>query len=640
MPPDESNLEPAMAGLYDHPTSRFRRCWHGKTLLETIMPRLRMVLLSAALLVAALPLRADEPAPLKGLDEYITQAMKDWDVPGLSVAVVKDDAVVLAKGYGVRKLGESATVDKDSLFAVGSTSKAFTAACLAILVDEGKIKWDDPATKYLPSLQMNDPYVTRELTVRDLLTHRCGLGRIEMIWYGQPVGRDEVLRRVRYLKPSASFRSKFGYSNIMYLAAGQVVPAVTGKSWDDFVKERFFKPLGMTNSNTSVRDLEGRDDVATPHKKIDEKVEPVPYRNIDNIGPAGSINSSAADMAQWVRLLLREGQWEKGRLLSSGALSEMLMPQTVIRLEGTAAKMNPESHFTAYGLGWMLRDYRGKKVAAHSGGIDGMSSHVALLPEEKVGVVVLSNLDSNMLPVAIANRVLDAYLKAPARDWSADLRKVMKGVEEIEKKEEKRKEEERVKDTKPSLALEKYDGSYKDDAYGELKVKLQKGKLVASLGPAFVTDLEHWHYDTFRAVFRDRTMDKGMMTFALGGDGKVAEAKVDGFEGEEVTFKRAADAPDETPAITLKEDELKQFVGKYELKTPPLEISIELVGGKLKAVVPGQPSYTLVPIKPTRFKIEGAPAGYYAQFDVADGKVKGVTLEQGKGPKLTFEPKQ
>ena len=284
----------------------------------------RSVAVALLLLGLLPPSRARaEDAPLQGIDDSIAGAMKVWEVPGLAVAVVKDDALVLVKGYGVRRLGESDEVDKDTLFAAGSTSKAFTAACLAMLVDEGKIQWDDPVIKRLPSFQLYDAYATHEITIRDLLCHRSGLDRHEAVWYGSPASRDEVLRRLRHVKPDWSFRSKFGYQNIMFLAAGQVIPAVTGKSWDDFVKERVFKPLGMTNSNTSVNALPKGGDVASPHHKVKDKVQPIPWRNIDNIGPAGSINSSAADMAQWVRLQLNEGARpkEKDRLLSSGAVS-------------------------------------------------------------------------------------------------------------------------------------------------------------------------------------------------------------------------------------------------------------------------------------------------------------------------------
>jgi CubicO group peptidase (beta-lactamase class C family) len=601
--------------------------------------RVRGLIVGISLIVlglAAAPARAEE-GPFKGLDEYVAKTMKDWDVPGLAIAVIKDDTVVLAKGYGVRKLGEDTPVDEKTLFAVGSTTKAFTAAALAMLVDEGKIKWDDKVTQHLPKFQMYDPYVTREMTIRDLLCHRSGLDRTEAVWYGSAASRDEIIRRLRFIKPASSFRSKFGYQNMMYMVAGQIIPAVTGKSWDDFVKERIFKPLGMTASNSSVTALSGADNVATPHHKIEDKMRPIKYRNIDNIGPAGSINSSVVDMAQWVRLHLNEGNREKGkdRLISSGAIQEMHTPQTVLPLDGMMAKLLPEAHLAAYGLGWMIQDYRGKKLLEHAGGIDGMVAQVSMIPEEKLGVVVLANSDGNQLPHALAYRILDGFLlKTPPRDWSADLLKIMKGVEAIAKAQEKKQEKERVKDTKPSLALDKYAGTYNGDIYGAVKVVKEKDKLVLHFGPAFVGDMEHWHYDTFRATWRDPIFPKALVTFTLNSQGKVAEVKFKGMDGSELKFKRAEDSP----AITLSEAELKKFVGTYELKEPKLELSIEFVAGKLKAALAGQ-SLTLVPIKPTRFKVEEAPDRAFLQFEVADGKVKSMTLEQDGAPNLKFERK-
>jgi CubicO group peptidase (beta-lactamase class C family) len=575
--------------------------------------------------------------PLQGLDEYINKAIKEWDVPGLALAIVKDDQIVLSKGYGLRKLGETTPVDQDTLFAIGSASKAFTAAALGMLVDEGKIKWDDPAAKYLPSLQLYDPYVSHEITIRDLLSHRSGLERNELVWYGSSNNREEILRRLRYIKPGSSFRSKFGYQNVMYLAAGQVIPAVAKTSWDEFVQEKIFKPLNMTGSLTSTRPLVAAPDVAAPHQKIEDRVQVIPWRNIDNIGPAGSINSNVRDMAQWVRLQLGEGMYEKKRLLSSGVMQQMHAPQTIVPLEGITAKLNPNAHFMCYGLGWFLQDYRGRKLIQHGGNIDGMSAMVALLPEEKVGLVILTNLNGNQLPQALVYRIFDAYLQVPPRDWSAELSKTMKGIEELSKKALKKQEDERVKDTRPSLPLDRYAGTYKDDVFGELKIVLNKDRLLARLGP-ITADLEHWHYDTFRATPRERSLPKMMMSFALDARGKVEQLKTTGL-GSELVLKRAADAA-LTPAIVMKEEELRKFAGKYELKNPPLEISLEMIDGKLKAVLPGQPVATLVPIKETRFRVDGAPADIFVQFELADGKVKSLNLEQPNSPGVTLLPKK
>lgn len=590
------------------------------------------------LLVTSHVVAGQQPS-LQRLDEEITRAMREWEVPGLAIAIVKDDALVYAKGYGVRTLGRPEPVTEHTIFAIGSASKAFTAAALGMLVDDGKISWDDPVTTHLKGFQLFDPYVTRELTVRDLLCHRSGLDRAEMLWYGSDYSRDEILRRVRFLKPSWSFRSRFGYQNIMYLAAGQIIPAVTGKSWDEFIREGIFAPLGMTESTTSITELKKFTDVATPHAKIDDVVRAVPWRNIDNIAPAGSINSTVLDMAQWVRLHLNEGRVGKERLLSSGVVKEMQKSHTIIPYEPPFSLGTPEAHFLDYGLGWFLHDYRGRKIVQHGGNIDGMSALVALAPEERLGLVILTNLNGTFLPYALMYRIFDLYFGGGEKDWSAELLKTFKAFMAEQREAEKKIEENRVSGTKPSLALEQYAGTYTNEMYGEMKVAAEAGKLTLRFGSNRVADLEHWHYDTFQARWRDPLFGKTLVTFRLDPRGKAEEVMAALPGMSDAVFKRTAEKAGAVPAIALSETDLQRFVGRYVLDAPPLEISVELVGGRLKAVVPGQPVYTLVPVAPTRFQIQGAPAGFFIQFDLAEGKVKSLTLEQGPGPKFTFRPK-
>jgi len=599
----------------------------------------RRVIHFVALLVLALSASQyafPQEAPSKDFDDYVNKALKDWDVPGLAIAIVKNDQIVFAKGYGVRKLGEPAPVDEKTLFAIGSSSKAFTSASIAMLVDDGKLKLDDAATKYLPGFQLFDPYVTRELTVRDLLCHRSGLERGDFLWYGTSYSRDEIVRRVRYLKPTWSLRSMFGYQNIMYLAAGQIVAGVSGKTWDDFIRDRIFKPLGMTSSSTSINDLKNADDLATPHAKIDGKVEIIPWRNIDNIAPAGSINSNVVDMAQWVRLQLGEGVYKGQRLISSGGAKEMHTAQTVIRMDPPWTLFYSDAHFLNYGLGWFLHDHRGRKVVEHGGNIDGMSPLATTTPEDKLGLVILTNLNGIPLTNAIASRVYDLYLGMPPRDYSADLLKNYNALLEQGKQAQKKIEESRVKGTSPTLALDKYAGAYKDEMYGDAKVAVQNGKLVLTT-PGFVGDLDHWNYDTFQVTWRERSLGKALVTFTLNARGKVDEMKLPDLQ---ISFKRGPDPADTTAGVKLSEADLSKFAGKYEAKVPPIEISIEMVGGLLKAVVPGQPVYTLTPVSSARFRIEGAPAGSFVQFDIAQGKVRSLTIEQGANVSFTLLPKQ
>jgi CubicO group peptidase (beta-lactamase class C family) len=495
--------------------------------LRPLVIRPLVILLLAVLRSTAVRAQSD---PLRGLDGYIQHALQAWQVPGLAIAVVKNDSVVLAKGYGVRELGKVGAVDERTVFAIGSSTKAFTAAAIGMLVDEGRVQWDDRATKNLPDFELYDPYTTRELTVRDLLTHRSGLPGGNQLWYGTDFDRAEILRRVRYLTPASSLRSTFGYNNLMYLAAGQVVASVTGKTWDQFISERLFAPLGMTGSNTTIRDLQGRENVATPHLKVDGRVIPIAWRKVDNIAPAGSINSNVVDMAQWVRLQLGEGTYLGRRLLRPGTVREMHTPQTVIRPDPRRRETNPDGHFWAYGMGWFLEDFRGRTILQHGGNIDGMSAMVGLMPEEHLGMVVLTNLNGTELTTAIMFRVFDAYTGA-TRDWSTKLLAQADSAASLSERQRRKIEEARVPGTAPSLPLGRYAGTYHNRIYGDLNIALEQGRLVARRAAGFEGELEHWNFDTFRFAWRhDPKLGKqGFITFVLGPQGEIESAKVRDF---------------------------------------------------------------------------------------------------------------
>jgi CubicO group peptidase (beta-lactamase class C family) len=490
----------------------------------------------------ALALRA---APVDGLpkdlDRFVEDTRKELGVVGLAVAVVKDGQVVYAKGFGERKLGTGESVDENTVFAIGSNTKAFTAAAIGILVDEKKMGWDDRVTQHLPWFALYDPYVTREITVRDLLSHRSGLGRRgDVNWYATDFGREEIVRRIRFLEPNSSFRSEAGYQNTMFLAAGEVAEAVSGEGWDDFIQTRILQPIGMTRSRTSVRDLQGMANVAEPHEEIDGKVVAVPHRNIDNIAPAGSILSSVTDMTRWMLLMLGKGELEGKRILSEESAAEVWKPSIIYPMSPESKKLFPSTHFSTYGLGWGLRDYRGRFVATHTGGIDGMLSQVLIVPEEELGIVVLTNTSpaGSLAHGAVTYHVLDANLGAEGEtDWRARFRELGE-VQEKEAAEQKRKQaESRVKGTSPSLSLEKYAGTYEDEMYGALEVKLQDGKLVLRRQTAWVGDLEHWHYDTFLVRWRDRVMGETLVSFRLSPDGKAHSVEIEDVETFEAVAK-------------------------------------------------------------------------------------------------------
>jgi CubicO group peptidase (beta-lactamase class C family) len=494
-----------------------------------------LLVLSAAWLIAAgTGTLGAQQLDRASLDAYVQKAIKDWEVPGLALAVIRDDSVVVAEGYGVRTLGSAEPVDAQTLFAIASTTKAMTVACLGMLVDDKKLDWDDPVTKHLVGFQLADPYVTRELTVRDLLTHRVGLSRGDQLWWRSPYGRKEILDRVRYLKPSWSFRSRYGYQNIMFLAAGQVVEAVSETTWDDFITTRLFDPLGMRSTLSGYRKLTSQDNVATPHLFTNGKAKAIEWVDIDNIGPAGSVISNVTDMAQWVRLQLGQGEINGRRLLSRAVIEEMHTPQMVIRLDSLTRAQRPSTHFMAYGLGWFLYDYLGTKIVTHDGAIHGMRARVAMIPERNIGLVILVNSSRTPIHTSLMFWILDRLLGAPERDWSEELLTERKANEEKWEAAEQEQQEKRVKGTSPSHAAEAYAGTYQNALYGDFVVAVRDGRLHATFYPGYEGELSHWQYDTYQIIWTDTSLGKDLLTFQMNARGDITEVVWDGFE----TFKR------------------------------------------------------------------------------------------------------
>lgn len=380
----------------------------------------RFLVAAALALIVAFPLLSRAPEG-SALDNHLAKALRDWEVPGMAVAIVKNDSVVFSKGYGVRELSKPGEVNDQTLFAIASLSKAFTVASLAILVEQGKLSWDDRVIEHLPYFQLHDSYATREMTVRDLLCHRSGLHTFggDLIWYGTDYGKEEVIRRLRYLKPRLGFRDSFGYQNILFLAAGEIIQAVSGRQWDDFVRDSIFTPLGMARSNTSVTQIQGDANVATPHTPHNGKLVTVPYRMLDNIGSAASINSNVNDLSAWMRLWLRPDSVSGAGRLSNRAKHEVWTPHTIIPLSESAMSTIPGRNFNAAALGWFVMDYKGRRVLSHSGGMDGMISRLVLVPEERLGFVILTNSINN-LSSWLMYTILDEFLGGEKRDWSTE----------------------------------------------------------------------------------------------------------------------------------------------------------------------------------------------------------------------------
>ena len=467
--------------------------------------------------------------PLADFDAYVQQAVAYWEVTGLAVAVVKDGDVLFAKGYGIRELGNPAKVDEHTLFAIGSTTKAMTAAAIGMLVDEGKLDWDDPVTDHLQKFRLYDPFVTREITIRDLLTHRAGLPNADFLWYGQESEADDILFRMRYVEPETSLRSSFTYQNIMYAAAGAVVAELSGMSWDAFIQKRIFEPLEMNGSIATAATLDAQPNVASPHYRVDGATRVIENASVDAVAPAGSVWSSVSDMAQWMRFLL-EGKTRDGtELLSKETLEELFTPQTMVDSEEfypTQAVTKP--HWMTYGLGWFQQDYDGRAVDFHTGSIDGMVAIHGLIRDERLGVYVLGNLDHAEIRHALMYEVFDRFGEGSHRDWNVVLKDLYDGRRREAERRQSEAKKTRVLGTAPTLALERYTGTYADELYGTVRIAVDGDGLSLFYGPGLKGELEHWHYDLFRVHFDAAWRGSSLVSFELDRKGEVVRLSMGG----------------------------------------------------------------------------------------------------------------
>ncbi len=481
----------------------------------------------------------------KEIDETVIKALQAWNVPGLALVIVKDEEVLLSKGYGVRNMGKPDKVDEHTLFAIGSNTKAFTATAIGLLVQEGKLAWDDPVTKYLPSFRLHDSHVTQLMTIRDLLCHRSGLGT----WAGDVLllssyPTEEVVRRLQHIPPEYSFRAGYGYSNLMFITAGLVIEAVSGISWDEFIQQRIFEPLGMIDSVTNPRFFGEKKNIATPHEDIKGKLQTVLQREDAHIGAAGSIHASVSDIAQWLKMQLNIGSIDGKQIVDSAIIEETHTPHTAIRLTAVERKLFPSRHFSAYGLGWFLSDYHGRFTVRHTGGVDGMLSSVVLVPEEKLGIAIFTNKLPNAAYVLLSHYLIEKMIGVPTQDWIQlydDLYKEENAKADAAKKQ---RLDSRAKDTHPSLALEKYAGGYDSLILGGATISAEGDGLHIQLQAheSISGTLEHWHYDTFLCKWDDPVLGESLIPFITDGQGNVAEFRVkireDWIDPVEHVFKK------------------------------------------------------------------------------------------------------
>ncbi len=573
-------------------------------------------IVGSSLLIAAEPIAIDPiiQQRLEKIDPMMNKVIEISRIPGMSVGVVVDGKVVFSKGYGVRNFSETSPVTDNSLFAIGSCSKAFTTFAIGQLVDEGMIAWDDPVIKYIPEFRLHDIHATHHLTIKDLVTHRSGLPRHDFVWYNSKFSRSELLNRLQHLEPTSDIREKFQYNNLMYAVAGLVIERLTGQTWEEFIQNRIFDPIGMNLSNFSVDDSQQSNDYASPHSERNEKTEIIPFRNLSNIGPAGSINSSAADMVKWVQLQLSEGNVEGKHLINKATLQEMhivQMPMPPLPSEETP-------YMFGYGLGWMTGLHKGHYTVAHGGGIDGFISSVVLFPKEKIGVVVLTNSDSHgLFPQSAAYGIADLLMGVEDDQWLSQAEEKEKQMKALLKKAENENAPTEIVAVRP---FENYVGEFENPGYGTVKVSLDQDALMASHNEISYA-LKHKCYDHFTVSAKLVETQKFNCSFISNASGEISELQI-AIEPllPPIVFKR------KTATELLATDYLKKFAGVFEC--PVFSMDIALKKGRLTATVPGQPSCELKPEKPNVFSLKELP-DCILQFIVGmDGAVSELQLQQ------------
>ncbi|MCP4896747.1 MAG: serine hydrolase [bacterium] len=534
---------------------------------------------------------------LEGFDELVRQAIADFNVPGLGIAVVAGGEVVYAEGFGFRDVESQKPMTPDSLFAIGSTTKAMTVTTLGMLVDQGKLDWDKPLRIYLPGFRLSDPLTTERITPRDLVTHRSGLPRHDLVWYNNDnATRAEIVAQLAYLELSEDLRAKFQYNNLMFMTAGYLAGQLEGTTWEEVVRERLFRPLGMQRSNFSVEVSERDADHALPYRENDdENIERIPFRNINLVGPAGSVNSSVNEMARWLLFNLRGGMVDGQQLINAATLADIHSPH----MTTGSTPDRPDISVSTYGMGWMITTYRGHRRISHGGGIDGFITSVVFFPDADIGLVVFNNRGSG-LPQLVAQHAADRILGLDQVDWIGEALEDRRKARAASDQAEKQKEATRVAGTTESHPLSDYTGEYDHPGYGTLRI-LAAGNGLELTFNDITSPLEHWHYDVWNggeSVSGDATFEDEKFIFRSNLDGLIAAVEVR-FEprGEPIVFKKQFDQRLADPAF------LQEIAGTYEMSTG-MKLHIELSGQVLTLSIPGQQLMTLEPDLSGRFVIK------------------------------------
>ncbi|HXE74801.1 MAG TPA: serine hydrolase [Candidatus Xenobia bacterium] len=553
---------------------------------------------------------ASATQPLDGFDAFVEEQMKVWKVPGLAVAVVKEGKVVHLKGYGQRDVERNLPVTPQTLFAIGSITKSFTVAGLATLADEGKLDWDKSVREYLPEFRLFDPMASERMTPRDLVTHRSGLPRHDALWYNSTFTRKEMVERLRYLEPSRDLRTTFQYNNLMFLTAGYLAEKLSGMGWEEFTRQRILAPLGMARSNFSVLDSERSNDFARPYEKAKQEVKGVPFRVIDNMAPAGSINSSVEEMSRYLMMLMNKGKYEGKQVISENYATQMQTPQ----MPTPAPSPWKELGHTSYGMGLFVTSYRGHRHVHHGGAIDGFIAFLSFLPDDNVGVVVLTNLSPSPLPTVVAYNVYDRFLGLEPVAWSQRLKEQQDKMEAAEEEAKKKGYTPRVEGTQPSHKLTDYTGEYEHPGYGVLWIEAEGSDLKLTFN-RIVSPLKHFHYDIFEVPENPLDpFERAKVQFLMNARGEIDRVLVPMEPNvKEIVFARKAAAEMRQRAF------LEPLTGEYVLGAQTVTVTLQ-GDDTLKLTVPGQRPYELVPRSGMTFDLKGL-TGFSVEFKKDTGEL-------------------
>jgi len=588
--------------------------------------------LTVILLISSVPLFAQTKVDKRfvGIEAEINKILKDNHAAGVAVAVVEKNKVIFAKGFGYRDVENKLPVTANTQFAIGSCTKAFTASVLGILQKEKSIDFDKPVTTYLPDLKFYTSDLTNHITLRDMMSHRTGLPRHDLSWYIAPDTRDNLVKRIQYMEPSAELRQTWQYNNFMYLLQGVVGEKLTGKSWESNVESKIFARIGMNNSNFSVKDLANYKEPALGYNVIkDSVIHKTPYYDIAGMGPAGSINSTVMDMSQWLKVWINGGKLDTVEIIPASYITEAISSQ-MIMAPGTPTTEKPDIQFSNYGFAWMMASYKGHYRVEHGGNIDGFSASTSFFPSDSIGIVVLVNQNGSSVPSAVRNTITDRVLGLKYFDWNADMLKAKAKAKEKAKEAEKATTSNQVSNTKPSHTLADYAGVYSNDAYGKFEI-IQKGDSLFAKLKNQNWWMEQFHYDIFRPYDTEEgidTTDKSPVRFQFntGLKGDIESASLFNFEPAipaPIKFKRSNAVKEITTA------DLKKYVGTFSLAGA--DIKTYLKENILYVSVPGQPEYELVPVGNHKFDFKKV-AGYAVNFELNDKEeILSLTFVQPNG---------